>query len=131
MWIPLNNGKPINTGGAPRDQIRLADINGKSLRCLSTILYPRHRSDQQDVNCVHNKGSLDGTILLQALADSLFLIGDGKADYLIVDPKTGGVSAYLNGGHNVTAPTGWTWLPQGPITGCMGDGAGVRFADIK
>ncbi len=58
------------------------------------------------------------------------LIGDGRADYLIVDPKTGGVSAYLNGGENVAASTGWIWLPQGSIAGGIGDGAGVKFADI-
>ncbi|KAL8846305.1 MAG: hypothetical protein Q9221_008603 [Calogaya cf. arnoldii] len=58
--------------------------------------------------------------------------GDKKVDYLTVDPKSGAVTAYLNGGRNPDANKGWVWLPQGVIaTGIGRDGEGVRFADIN
>ena len=59
-------------------------------------------------------------------------LGDGRADYLSVDLKSGAVECYLNGGRNVHNASEWVWLPQPPIaTGIGRDGKGVRFADIK
>jgi hypothetical protein len=56
--------------------------------------------------------------------------GDGKVDYLIVDPKTGATSWYQNGGADGAANGGWSWVPKGQIASGIGDGAGVQFADI-
>lgn len=56
------------------------------------------------------------------------LNGDGKADYITVDPKTGAVSWYENGGPRDGG--GWVWYPRGKVAGGIGDGAGVTFADI-
>ena len=80
LWYRLG---PIAGGVAPRENIRLADING-----------------------------------------------DGKANYLIVDDKTGAVTAYLNGGANPSANLGWVWIQINKIASGIGDGAGVRFADF-
>ena len=55
--------------------------------------------------------------------------GDGKADYLKVDPVSGAVDWYLNGGANAAAG-GWLWIPMPQLAAGIGDGAGVRFADI-
>ena len=56
--------------------------------------------------------------------------GDGKADYLSVDPVTGAVIYYRNGGPNSAANGGWIWVDEGQIASGLGAGAGVRFADI-
>jgi len=37
--------------------------------------------------------------------------GDGKDDYTLIAPD-GGVTAYLNGGHDPSAPNGWKWTKQ-------------------
>ncbi|KAJ3489561.1 hypothetical protein NLG97_g5968 [Lecanicillium saksenae] len=58
------------------------------------------------------------------------LDGDGLADYLVVDPKSGAVTLWKNGGSAANQANGWLWLPQGKIASGIGAGAGVRFADI-
>jgi hypothetical protein len=58
--------------------------------------------------------------------------GDGKADYLVVNPTTGAVTAWLNGGHDPTSPSGWDWNPQGVIAPGVGaPGSEVQFADVN
>ncbi|MEU1439266.1 FG-GAP-like repeat-containing protein [Streptomyces sp. NPDC005786] len=57
------------------------------------------------------------------------LNGDGRADYLVVDPD-GTVQAWLNGGPK---PDGgdYTWRPQGTIaTGLLSPDSQVQFADL-
>lgn len=56
--------------------------------------------------------------------------GDGKADYLGVDPSSGAVTYYRNGGANPAAANGWLWIPEGQIATGIGEGGGVRFGDI-
>ncbi|PNY28626.1 Lipase 1 [Tolypocladium capitatum] len=56
--------------------------------------------------------------------------GDGKEDYLVVDPKTGELTAYLNEGEDHSAPYNWHWKPVGSIASGLGPGRNVRFADI-
>lgn len=56
--------------------------------------------------------------------------GDGKADYLVLDPVTGELTAYLNGGPSTDGVHPWTWVPIGSIAKGLGPGADVRFADI-
>jgi hypothetical protein len=54
--------------------------------------------------------------------------GDGKADYLAVNDKTGAVNCLINSGPGAS---GWTWTSIGQIaTGLGWAGKGVRFADI-
>jgi hypothetical protein len=54
--------------------------------------------------------------------------GDGKADYLAVNDKTGAVNCLINGGPR---DSGWSWTSIGQIaTGLGWAGQGVRFADI-
>jgi hypothetical protein len=57
------------------------------------------------------------------------LNGDGKADYIVVDPVSGAVQAYLNGGPK---PSGgdWLWFSQGLIASGVAPGATVQFADV-
>jgi len=55
--------------------------------------------------------------------------GDGKDDYLWVDPITGAVTADLNGG--IQGSNGIDWISMGVIASGIGDGAGVMFADIN
>lgn len=55
--------------------------------------------------------------------------GNGKADLVILDLKTGSLSAWLNGGTRRNSST-WIWNPVGMISPSVGDAAGVRFADV-
>ncbi|KAL8735840.1 MAG: hypothetical protein Q9181_002669 [Wetmoreana brouardii] len=83
IWYPINGGKEIANGaGAKRDQIIFADMDG-----------------------------------------------DGKDDFCIVDPKSGAITLYKNGGPQ---PNGdWGWIPTGQIaTGIGGPGSAVRLADM-
>jgi FG-GAP-like repeat len=58
------------------------------------------------------------------------LTGDGKADYLVVNPD-GSVQAWLNGGQNAAAPHGWGWNPAGTIAADVGaPGSQIQFADL-
>jgi hypothetical protein len=56
--------------------------------------------------------------------------GDGKADYLVLDPITGKLTAALNMGPAPNTPEGWLWNPIGTIASGLGPGARVTFADI-
>ena len=57
--------------------------------------------------------------------------GDGRADLVVLDQKTGAATAWLNNGANPNAqPSGWVWSPVGQISQSVGDIAGVRFADV-
>jgi len=58
------------------------------------------------------------------------LNGDGKADYIIVDDKTGAISAYLNRGQNPGANLGWNWVSTGIIASGIAPGRTIHFADI-
>jgi hypothetical protein len=61
--------------------------------------------------------------------------GDGRAEYLKINPDTGAVECWLNAG----SPDGndgpnagkVTWIPQGTVATGIGQGAGVRFADLN
>lgn len=55
--------------------------------------------------------------------------GDGLPDYLVVDPTSGAVTAYLNNGADAAGAGGWR--PEGQIAGGQGPGANVRFADLN
>lgn len=59
------------------------------------------------------------------------LDGDGLADYLAVDEKSGAVTFWRNGGPNSGAPGGWLWYNLGQVASGIGAGIGVHFADIN
>lgn len=59
------------------------------------------------------------------------LNGDGKADYIYLDDKTGAVQAYMNGGKNTNAANGWLWIETGKIASGVAPGKQVHFADIN
>ncbi|KAL4861685.1 SGNH hydrolase-type esterase domain-containing protein [Aspergillus spectabilis] len=56
--------------------------------------------------------------------------GDGLDDYLVLDPETGELTAYLNEGADEDFVNNWRWNPIGSIATGLGPGANVRFADI-
>ncbi|RSL78301.1 hypothetical protein CEP51_008323 [Fusarium floridanum] len=58
------------------------------------------------------------------------LDGNGRADYIIIDPKDGGMRGWLNGGPS-SNEYGWNFAEQGRIfQGGIGPGANVRLADV-
>lgn len=59
--------------------------------------------------------------------------GDGRADYVVVDAKSGALTVWLNGGPNPAASGGWVWIPQGPFiaTGAGVPGTNIRLADLN
>ncbi|KAI4175392.1 MAG: hypothetical protein LQ348_006177 [Seirophora lacunosa] len=57
--------------------------------------------------------------------------GDGKADLLVFDLKTGAISAWLNNGPSSdTSPQGWVWAPVGQIGVSVADPVNAQFADV-
>jgi lysophospholipase L1-like esterase len=54
--------------------------------------------------------------------------GDGKPDYLVINPKTLAVSEWQNGGPGCGS---WCWYPKGSITQGAGAGYQVQFADMN
>ena len=58
-------------------------------------------------------------------------VGDGKDDFVIVDPKTGGLTLYQNNGQLTDTIWGWSPSSKEPIaTGLGGPGTAVRLADM-
>ena len=56
---------------------------------------------------------------------------DGKDDYLVLDPKSGELTVFLNEGEDrASEPYNWRWKPIGSIASGLGPGRNVRFADI-
>ncbi|KAH7114166.1 SGNH hydrolase-type esterase domain-containing protein [Dactylonectria estremocensis] len=56
--------------------------------------------------------------------------GNGRDDYIVIDPLDGGMRGWLNGGPGDNE-YGWNFLPQGRIfQGGIGPGANVRLADV-
>lgn len=56
--------------------------------------------------------------------------GDGKDDYLVLDPKTGALKVWLNAGPDDNFASGWRFDDIGQIASGLGRGDHVRFADI-
>ncbi|KAK3305604.1 uncharacterized protein B0T15DRAFT_511502 [Chaetomium strumarium] len=96
-----------------------AYVNGGTAGGSKWIWYPRG----QVASGVAKRANISGWLL----AD---IDGDGKADYLVVDPLNGAVTMYRNGGPGSTK---WIWFPvEQPIaTGVDYNGYAVRFADLN
>ncbi|KAL8986983.1 MAG: hypothetical protein Q9177_003772, partial [Variospora cf. flavescens] len=57
--------------------------------------------------------------------------GDGKADLVVIELKTGAISAWLNNGPDTDAsPQGWDWAPVGQIGVSVANAANAHFADV-
>ncbi|KAL8969093.1 MAG: hypothetical protein Q9197_004527, partial [Variospora fuerteventurae] len=57
--------------------------------------------------------------------------GDGKADLVVIELKTGAISAWLNNGPDTDAsPQGWGWAPVGQIGVSVANAANAHFADV-
>ena len=55
---------------------------------------------------------------------------DGLDDYLVLDPKTGQIKAFLNEGKDDGSQRGWKFKSIGQIASGLGPGHRVRIADI-
>jgi hypothetical protein len=129
---------PVTTAtgvGAPGDDIHLADLNGDGMADY-LVVDPATGGVQAWLNggsgtTWYPQGLVAtgvGALGYQVrLAD---LNGDGMAEYLVVNPNTGAVQAWLNGGPNPNG--GWVWLPQDIVaTGVGSTGNQIRFADMN
>ncbi|KAL8646858.1 MAG: hypothetical protein Q9210_005893, partial [Variospora velana] len=57
--------------------------------------------------------------------------GDGKADLVVIELKTGAISAWINKGPDTDAsPQGWVWAPVGQIGVSVANAANAHFADV-
>ncbi|KAL8949205.1 MAG: hypothetical protein Q9222_004668 [Ikaeria aurantiellina] len=102
-WAPVNDGKEIASGLAPRDHIRFADMGWSCLQ-------PR--------KCEATLTSLDF---------------DGKDDYCVMGVDDASVTCWLNRGEDKSAPGGWSWNgPHVVAPGAIGKkGVNVIFADLN
>ena len=60
--------------------------------------------------------------------------GDGRDDYIWLDPKSGAPQVYLNGGMNENDVLGWQWIPLNggnPIASGVAPASQVKFGDIN
>ncbi|KAK5000912.1 hypothetical protein LTR66_000329 [Elasticomyces elasticus] len=138
----LNNGE--GDASVVGDGIRFADLDGDGIddyvavdhlgRLLGYVNGGASSASPQGwIWFPQNSGNFIATGVPGVTRDMVHLAdidGDGKADFLIVNPTTGAVDCYINGGANTNANGGWIWIPRGQIASGIGAGAGVRFADI-
>lgn len=55
----------------------------------------------------------------------------GRADYVVVDDKTGAIDVWENGGPNVQfGDNEWAWFKHTGVASGLGDGAGVSTCSI-
>jgi GDSL-like lipase/acylhydrolase family protein/VCBS repeat protein len=141
LWIWYNRGTVDDTMAI--DGIRFADIDGDGLDDYiwidpvtgAPLVYLNAGPNNQDIlgwfwNPLNSgkpiaSGAGSGNQVKFGDID-----GDGKADYLVLDPKTGKLDVYLNLGPDASTPEGWRWKPIGTIASGLGPGADIRFADI-
>lgn len=144
IWLWWNRGGAEDA--APSDGLRFADINGDGLDDYvwldpisgAPLVYMNGKPTQQDplgwawipVNGGNNPIASGSAPAGQVQFGDID--GDGLADYLVTDPKTGALSVWLNGNAKAGAIDGWQWNPVGQIASGLGPGANknVRFADI-
>ncbi|KAL9019778.1 MAG: hypothetical protein Q9185_002922 [Variospora sp. 1 TL-2023] len=139
----------INKGTADTsvigDGVRLADLNGDGFddylflepsAAVRLYINGGEQSDGQhwiwvpfdSFNDIANGAGAKREEIL--FADMDVSSGDGKDDFVIVNPKTGELTLYKSGGQQ---PNGkWGWIPAGSIaTGLGGPGSAVRLADLN
>ncbi|OCL02267.1 carbohydrate esterase family 3 protein [Glonium stellatum] len=141
IWLWWNRGAADSTMAI--DGIRFADIDGDGLDdytwvdpvSVAPLAYLNKGPNRDDVLGWLWLPLNDGKpIALGASAGSNIhfgdVDGDGKADYLVTDPRTGEPTAYLNGGPAPETPESWKWKPIESTATGLGPGKHVRFADI-
>ena len=130
-------------GGGPR-RAGFADLNGDgkddyvavdpatgSMRTWLNV--GADRDGDHWIGCgITASGTGTGVALDGRIVDLADIDGDGKDDYLAVDPATGNVHGWLNNGAH---QSGDHWIDRGVIASGTGTGVGmgareVRFADI-
>lgn len=133
-WTPLG---VVASGAAPSRFVQFADMNGDGKADYVVVdrwtgaldVYLNNGMEIQGGNGwlpmrKAASGAAPGAMV--RLAD---INADGFADYLVVNPATGAIVAYLNNGMEV--PGGNGWIPLGTIAiGTGAPGAWVQFADI-
>lgn len=134
-WFSLGR---IATGiGAPGDEIQFADLNGDGR--ADYLAVDANGAVRMYLNGGYINGKWDwidyGTIATGIGAPGSHiqfadLNSDGRADYLAVDPTTGAVDMYLNGGGR---PGKWDWINYGRVaTGVRSKADSVTtFGDIN
>ncbi|KAI9170782.1 hypothetical protein HJFPF1_00255 [Paramyrothecium foliicola] len=141
IWLWYNRGK-VDTSMAI-DGLRFADIDGDGLDDYvslnldtgAPVVYLNKGPSDND-GLGWSWSPLNGARPIASGAGAAHKVqfgdidGDGKDDYLVVDPKSGELTAYLNEGPDSSRPEGWRWKPIGSIASGLGPGANVRFADI-
>jgi lysophospholipase L1-like esterase len=137
-WTSLGQ---IATGtGAPGSEVRFADLTGNGLD--DYIVVNSNSSAQAWLNGGPDSSAPDGWLWLPAgtiaagvgapgsqiqFAD---LEGDGRADYLDVNPSSS-VDEWLNGGQDASAQDGWNWTGEGEIALGVGvPGSEIQFGDL-
>ncbi|KAL8858124.1 MAG: hypothetical protein Q9178_005301 [Gyalolechia marmorata] len=137
----------INKGTADTsvigDSVRLADLNGDGLDDYVVLganagvrLYTNNglQSDGQHWNWVpinNFEEIATGAGAKREMIHFADMDGDGMQDFNIVEPKSGAIVLYKNGGQQ---PDGkWTWIPAlggKPIATGLGPGELIRLADL-
>ncbi|KAK7955848.1 carbohydrate esterase family 3 protein [Apiospora aurea] len=127
------------------DEIRFADIDGDGVddwvlldpeSGAPTVYLNTGINDQDSLGWLWNPAERGKPIATGAAPASQVVFGDidgdGMDDYLVLDPKTGALKAYLNTGPDPTpgATDTWPWKPIGTIATGLGPGHRVRIADI-
>ncbi|KAL8929645.1 MAG: hypothetical protein Q9172_000324 [Xanthocarpia lactea] len=137
----------INKGTADTsvigDSVKLADLNGDGLDDYVVLganagvrLYTNNglQSDGRHWNWVpinNFEEIATGAGAKREMIHFADMDGDGKQDFNIVEPKSGAIVLYKNGGQQ---PDGkWTWIPAldgKPIATGLGPGKLIRLADL-
>lgn len=126
---------PLNyaSGVAPAAFVRLADVNADG-KADYLVVDPTTGA----VDAWLNNGGGAGWVPIGRVASGVALgsrvhladiTADGRADYLVVDPETGAVDAWVNNGMEVAGGGGW--IPKGRIASGVAPGSMVRFADFN
>ncbi len=135
LWTPAGT---IAAGVAPGSQIQFADLTGDGRADYLVVNLAVQAWPHGGQDAAVPDGWLwtpAGTIAAGVGAPGsqiqfADLTGDGRADYLAVNPD-GSVQAWLNGGQDAAAPDGWLWTPAGTIADGVGaPGSQIQFADL-
>jgi hypothetical protein len=137
--LPRNGWTSVNSIAAGTDRVGIldyVDMNGdrkadyviKDVASGALTVYMNNGTEAPGGGgwgppIAHASGAAPGSRV--ALAD---VSGDGRADYLVVDPSSGSVTAWLNNGGD---QGGGGWIYLGRVAAGAAPGDSVRFADLN